>query len=109
MFSLSRLRITTQFRFGTVDKIKWPVLLQNASGNPIHSTSIMTQISPRISTNKGEASEVKWWRSRLYKQLALFWRNHNFTTAIVSERPQFFFEINESWIEGKNQKSKSQG
>jgi len=52
--------------------------------------------------------------------LALFWRNHNFTkTAIVSERPQFFFEINESWyyilnlyqfcIEGKNQKTKSQG
>jgi len=31
-------------------------------------------------------------------QLALFWRNHNFTkTAIVSEHPQFFFEINESW------------
>jgi len=28
----------------------------------------------------------------------MFWRNHNFTkTAIVSERPQFFFEINESW------------
>jgi len=31
-------------------------------------------------------------------QLALFWRNHNFTkTAIASERPQFFFEINEPW------------
>jgi len=31
-------------------------------------------------------------------QLALFWRNHNFAkTAIVSERSQFFFEINESW------------
>jgi len=52
-------------------------------------------------------------------QLPLFWRNHSFTkTAIVSERPQFFFEINESWyscliyrlcIAGKNQKSKSQG
>jgi len=26
----------------------------------------MTLISPRISTHKGEASEVKWWRSRLY-------------------------------------------
>jgi len=30
-------------------------------------------------------------------QLALFRRNHNFTkTAIASERPQLFFEINES-------------
>jgi len=30
--------------------------------------------------------------------MALFRRNHNFTkTAIVSERQQFVFEINESW------------
>jgi len=30
----------------------------------LHSTFIMTQISPRISTHKGEAIEVKWRRSR---------------------------------------------
>jgi len=34
LFSLSRLRNTTQLRLGTVDKSKWPVFLQNASGNP---------------------------------------------------------------------------
>jgi len=34
LFSLSRLRITTQLSSGTVDKSKWPVFLQNASGNP---------------------------------------------------------------------------
>jgi len=33
-FSLCRLRIRTQLRSGTVDKSKWPVFLQNASGNP---------------------------------------------------------------------------
>jgi len=34
MFSLCRLRITTELRSGAVDKMKWPVNLQNASGNP---------------------------------------------------------------------------
>ena len=34
LFSLCRLRNTTQLRSGTVDKSKWPVFLQNASGNP---------------------------------------------------------------------------
>jgi len=34
LFSLCRLRIRTQLRFGTVDKSNWPVFLQNASGNP---------------------------------------------------------------------------
>jgi len=30
--------------------------------------------------------------------MALFWRNHNFTqTAAASQRPQFFYEIKESW------------
>ena len=33
LFSLCRLRNTTQLRSGTVDKSKWPVFLQNASGN----------------------------------------------------------------------------
>jgi len=35
LFSLCRLRNTTQLRPGTVDISKWPVFLQNASGNPI--------------------------------------------------------------------------
>ena len=35
LFSLCRLRNTTQLRSGTVDKSKWPVFLQNASDNPI--------------------------------------------------------------------------
>ena len=34
LFSLCRLRNTTQLRSGTVDKSKWPVFLQKASGNP---------------------------------------------------------------------------
>ena len=33
LFSLCRLRNTAQLRSGTVDKSKWPVFLQNASGN----------------------------------------------------------------------------
>jgi len=33
LFSLCRLRNTTQVRSGTADKSKWPVFLQNASGN----------------------------------------------------------------------------
>jgi len=42
LFFLCRLRITTQLRSGTVDKSKWPVFLQNASGNPIHGpTSVV--------------------------------------------------------------------
>jgi len=35
LFILCRLRNTTQLRSGTADKSKWPVFLQNASGNPI--------------------------------------------------------------------------
>jgi len=35
LFSLCRLRNTTRLRSSTVDKPKWPVFLQNASGNPI--------------------------------------------------------------------------
>jgi len=35
LFSLCRLRNTTGLRFGTVDKSKWPVFLQNASGNAL--------------------------------------------------------------------------
>jgi len=34
LFSLCRLRNTTRLRSGTVDKSKWPVFLQTASGNP---------------------------------------------------------------------------
>jgi len=38
--SLCDLRITTQLRSGTVEKSKWPVILQNASGNPISNSYI---------------------------------------------------------------------
>jgi len=34
LFSLCRLRTTTQLRSSTVDISKWPVFLQHASGNP---------------------------------------------------------------------------
>jgi len=37
LFSLWRLRITTQLRSGTVDTSKWPVFLQNESGNQWHN------------------------------------------------------------------------
>jgi len=36
LFSPCRLRNTTHFSSGTVDKSKWPVFLQNASGNRTH-------------------------------------------------------------------------
>jgi len=36
LFSLCRLWNTTRLRSSTVDKSKWPVFLQNASGNPIY-------------------------------------------------------------------------
>jgi len=35
LFFLCRLRNTTQLRSGTADISKWPVFLQNVSGNPI--------------------------------------------------------------------------
>jgi len=46
----------------------------------------MTQIFPRISTHKGDASEVSGEGQDFI----------NTKTAILSKRPQFFFEINES-------------
>jgi len=38
LFSLCRLRITTQLRYGIL-LTKWPVFLQNTSGNPILNPS----------------------------------------------------------------------
>jgi len=35
LFSLCCLQNTTQLRSGTADKSKWPVFLQNTSGNPM--------------------------------------------------------------------------
>jgi len=41
LFSQCRLRNTTQLRSGTVDKSKWPVFLQNASGNPTYKAILL--------------------------------------------------------------------
>jgi len=37
LFSLCRLQRTAQLRSGTVGKSKWPVFLQNESGNQWHN------------------------------------------------------------------------
>jgi len=44
LFSLRRLRNTTQLRSATVDKSNWPVFLQNASGNPIWQPTLQRQL-----------------------------------------------------------------
>jgi len=45
LFSLYRLRNTTRLKPGTVDKSKWPIFLQNASGNSIHTVFYFKPIS----------------------------------------------------------------
>jgi len=51
LFSLCRLRNTTRLRVGTADKSKWPVFLQNASGNLAIFTKRIWQFLQNVSGN----------------------------------------------------------
>jgi len=76
LFSLRRLRITVELWSGAVDKMKWPVFLQNASGNPILSLSANTMRELTTKINQKLESVDNWLK---YNKLPLNYRKTQYT------------------------------
>ena len=75
LFSLCRLRNTTQLRSGTVGKSKWPVFIQNASGNPTcHCSYIFV---PCLAFRVHVAGDL----SKTIIHIVRSWRSHDFVRS----------------------------